>query len=57
MIVLDEQLLGRDLETTITVWYTGAVVYITDLRPQPRYQRRLNPAPALATKPAYVCDD
>ena len=33
MIVLDEQLLGRDLETTIAAWYAGAVVHITDLRP------------------------
>jgi len=33
VIVLDEQLLGRDLETTIAAWYAGAVVYITDLRP------------------------
>ncbi|MDP9312097.1 MAG: hypothetical protein M3R24_14640 [Chloroflexota bacterium] len=33
MIVLDEQLLGRNLETLIAAWYPGAVVYITDLRP------------------------
>lgn len=33
MIVLDEQLLGRDLETTIAQWYQGAVCFITDLRP------------------------
>lgn len=33
MIVLDEQLLGRNLETLIAAWYSGSVVYITDLRP------------------------
>jgi len=33
MIVLDEQLLGRDLEHTIGKWYQGAVRYIIDLRP------------------------
>jgi hypothetical protein len=33
MIVLDEQLLGHNLETLIAAWYRGAVVYITDLRP------------------------
>lgn len=33
MIVLDEQLLGRDLETEIAQWYQGAVCFITDLRP------------------------
>ncbi|CAA9301650.1 MAG: hypothetical protein AVDCRST_MAG93-4647 [uncultured Chloroflexia bacterium] len=33
MIVLDEQLLGRNLEVLISSWYPGAVVYITDLRP------------------------
>ena len=33
MIVLDEQLLGRDLEHAIAVWYRGAVLFITDLRP------------------------
>ena len=33
MIVLDEQLLGRDLEIDITKWYRGQVHYITDLRP------------------------
>ena len=32
MIVLDEQLLGRNLETLIGTWYPGSVVYITDLR-------------------------
>ncbi len=34
MIVLDEQLLGRGLETAIARWYQGAVCFITDLRPQ-----------------------
>ena len=33
MIVLDEQLLGRDIERDITKWYRGAVQYILDLRP------------------------
>ena len=33
MIVLDEQLLGRGLEQSIASWYRGAVVFITDLRP------------------------
>ena len=33
MIVLDEQLLGRDLEIDIAKWYRGRVLYITDLRP------------------------
>ena len=33
MIVLDEQLLGRDVEGQIAHWYRGAVCFITDLRP------------------------
>lgn len=33
MIVLDEQLLGRGLETAVAQWYQGAVCFITDLRP------------------------
>lgn len=33
MIVLDEQLLGRQLEQAIAAWYRGSVVFITDLRP------------------------
>lgn len=33
MIVLDEQLLGRDIEKQIARWYQGAVCFITDLRP------------------------
>jgi hypothetical protein len=33
MIVLDEQLLGRDVEKRIAEWYRGTVHYITDLRP------------------------
>jgi len=33
MIVLDEQLLGRDVEGQIAQWYRGAVCFITDLRP------------------------
>lgn len=34
MIVLDEQLLGRNLETVIAQWYKGNICFITDLRPQ-----------------------
>lgn len=33
MIVLDEQLLGRDIEEQIARWYQGAVCFIVDLRP------------------------
>ena len=33
MIVLDEQLLGRDIENQIARWYQGAVCFIVDLRP------------------------
>ena len=33
MIVLDEQLLGRDVEGQIAQWHRGAVCFITDLRP------------------------
>lgn len=33
MIVLDEQLLGRGLESKIAKWYRGAVQFIIDLRP------------------------
>jgi hypothetical protein len=33
MIVLDEQLLGRGIEDTISRWYPGNVCFITDLRP------------------------
>ena len=33
MLVLDEQLLGRDLETALASWYRGPVLFITDLRP------------------------
>lgn len=34
MIVLDEQLLGWNLEQEIAAWYRGTVRYIIDLRPQ-----------------------
>ena len=34
MIVLDEQLLGRNLERLIGAWYPGAVRFITELRPR-----------------------
>lgn len=33
MIVLDEQLLGLNLDQDIAAWYAGAVLFITDLRP------------------------
>lgn len=33
MIVLDEQLLGRQLETEIAKWYRGRVQFIHELRP------------------------
>ena len=33
MIVLDEQLLGRNLEREIAGWYRGAVRFVIDLRP------------------------
>ncbi|MBI4639564.1 MAG: hypothetical protein HY731_02655 [Candidatus Tectomicrobia bacterium] len=33
MIVLDEQLLGRNIELEIAKWYRGAVRFIIDLRP------------------------
>ncbi|HDN26977.1 MAG TPA: hypothetical protein ENG03_07770 [Thioploca sp.] len=33
MIVLDEQLLGRNLELEIAKWYPGTVQFIIDLRP------------------------
>jgi hypothetical protein len=33
MLVLDEQLLNRDLETAPGRWYCGPVLFITDLWP------------------------
>ncbi len=33
MIILDEQLLGRNLEVEIANWYRGTVQFIIDLRP------------------------
>lgn len=33
MIVLDEQLLGRGIESAISEWYPGTVCFITELRP------------------------
>jgi len=33
MLVLDEQLLGRNLERALARWYRGPVLFITDLRP------------------------
>jgi hypothetical protein len=34
MIVLDEQLLGRNLHEEIATWYRGSVRHIHELRPQ-----------------------
>ena len=33
MLMLDEQLLGHDLDTALARWYRGPVLFITDLRP------------------------
>lgn len=33
MIVLDEQLLGRQIDRDVKKWYQGRVCFITDLRP------------------------
>ncbi len=33
MIVLDEQLLGRNIETEIEKWYKGVVRFVIELRP------------------------
>jgi hypothetical protein len=33
MLVLDEQLLGRNLDAALVRWYHGPVLFITDLRP------------------------
>ncbi len=33
MIVLDEQLLGRNLHAEIARWYPGAIIYVPALRP------------------------
>jgi hypothetical protein len=33
MLVLDEQLLGRGIDTALELWYRGPVLFITDLRP------------------------
>jgi hypothetical protein len=33
MLVLDEQLSGRDLDVALRRWYRGSVVFFTDLRP------------------------
>ncbi|QTA87636.1 hypothetical protein [Desulfonema magnum] len=34
MIILDEQLLGRNIETEIAKWYRGAVQFVIELRPR-----------------------
>ncbi|MBI4672101.1 MAG: hypothetical protein HY741_10605 [Chloroflexi bacterium] len=33
MIVLDEQLLGRNLHIEMARWYPGAIIYVSSLRP------------------------
>lgn len=33
MLILDEQLLGRNLELELARWYRGPVMFITSLRP------------------------
>jgi hypothetical protein len=33
MLVLDEQLMGRNLDSALARWYRGPVLFITDLRP------------------------
>lgn len=33
MLVLDEQLLGREIERALRRWYRGPVLFVTDLRP------------------------
>ena len=33
MIILDEQLQGRGIESAIARWYPGAVQFVSDLRP------------------------
>jgi hypothetical protein len=33
MLVLGEQLLGRDLDSILARWYRGPILFITDLRP------------------------
>ncbi len=33
MIVLDEQLMGRNIDVEIAKWYKGNVCFIIDLRP------------------------
>jgi len=33
VIVLDEQLLGREVDVAVSQWYPGSVCWVTDLRP------------------------
>lgn len=44
MIVLDEQLLGRQIEHAIEHWYRGAVRFIVDLRPDTVIKDEMIPA-------------
>ncbi len=49
MIVLDEQLLGANLEQAISKWYQGNVCFITDLRPNSIIKGNLARFPASVT--------
>lgn len=56
MIVLDEQLLGRDLDISIKKWYQGKVIFINDLRPKTTVKDDVIPQLLQATKkhPLFV---
>ena len=55
MIVLDEQLLGRDVEGQIAQWYRGAVCFITDLRPNTVIKDDV--IPKLLQQERHLCHD
>jgi hypothetical protein len=56
VIVLDEQLLGRDLDISIKEWYQGKVIFINDLRPNTTVKDDVIPQLLQATKkhPVFV---
>ncbi|MHB8204676.1 MAG: hypothetical protein ACYDHG_13350 [Desulfomonilaceae bacterium] len=56
MIVLDEQLLGRDLDISIKEWYQGKVIFINDLRPNTTVKDDAIPQLLQATKkhPVFI---
>ena len=56
MILLDEQLLGRDLDISIKEWYQGKVRFINDLRPNTTIKDDAVPQLLQATKkhPAFI---